>query len=420
MARKSSPWYWPERQGWFTILHGRRHHLGDHPADAPPPQKRKGGWVVPEAIERVFHALLAQPLEATSSLPAKTPVSPASLTVAELFDKYLDWCQRHRAERTFAWYCDHLQNFLDHLGDRAQMVATDLRPFHVIEWTDRHEGWSAAYRRGAIIAVQRSFNWAEELGHVALNPVKRIKKPQAQRRDNPMSAEDFALLLSKVAAGDPFRDLLVFAWHTGCRPQEARLIEPRHVNLAGECIVIPKEEAKGKRRPRVIYLDGPALEIVRRLLSLRRDGMLFRNTHGNPWRAYAICNRFNRLSLAVGMDALREMGITPPPLPRFNSRQYASEAEARAGRIRHNKLLVEHRKQIVKLARQHGRRLAAYDFRHAFCQRLLESGANHLAVAELMGHANGQMVSTVYSHMNRAAAHLKEILRRASGEGASA
>src|SRR5580700_5588818 len=62
MARKPSPWYWPERNGWYTILNGQRQPLGDHPADAPPPVKRKGKWFPPLSIEQAFHALLAAPV----------------------------------------------------------------------------------------------------------------------------------------------------------------------------------------------------------------------------------------------------------------------------------------------------------------------------------------------------------------------
>ncbi len=335
MARKPSPWYWPERRGWFTILHGQRHHLGDHPNEAPP-QKCKGKWVVPPFIDLIFHTLLAKPAEKKASEVVKNPGAACSLTVAELLDKYLDWCEKNRAPLTFEWYRDHLQDFLDHLGASAQMSAADLRPFHVVEWTDKHSTWSATYRRGAIVAVQRPFNWADELGYLAVNPIKKIRKPQPQRRDNPMSADDFALLLSKVEEGDPFRDLLLFAWHTGCRPQEVRHIEPRHVNLAEECIVIPKEEAKGKQRPRIIYLHGPALEIVRRLLTQHTEGKLFRNKHGNPWRRFAICNRFDRLNLAIGMDTLKEKGISLPPLPRFNPHRFSGKAEIVAARKKHN------------------------------------------------------------------------------------
>ncbi len=322
--------------------------------------------------------------------------------------------------RTYEWYRDHLQSFLNHLGDVASsMAVADLKPFHVIEWVDAHADWAASYRRGAIIAVQRPFNWAEEVGHLAANPIKRIKKPQPQRRENPVSPEDFAQLLAKVKPGDPFRDLLLFAWHSGCRPQEVRHIEPRHIQLASECIVIPKEEAKGKRRARIILLEGPALEIIKRLLADHPDGKLFRNTKGRAWKRFALCNRFDRLALAFGMDKLRQDGIPIPKLPRFNRRNYADKAQLAAARKQHQKQLRDRRKEIYKLARQLGKAWAAYDLRHGFCQRLLETGASHLAVAELLGHANGNMVSQVYSHMNKATAHLKATLKKAN-EGAPA
>ncbi len=41
------------------------------------------------------------------------------LTVAEVFEKYLDWCQKHRAGRTYDWYLDHVQSFVDSLTKPA-------------------------------------------------------------------------------------------------------------------------------------------------------------------------------------------------------------------------------------------------------------------------------------------------------------
>ncbi len=127
---------------------------------------------------------------------------------------------------------------------------------------DSHDSWGSTYSRGAIVAVQRCFNWAEEMGYIETNPVKKVKKPPATRRENHMTPEGYDAILEYLPEGDPFRDLLVFVWATGCRPQEARHIEPRHVHLDRECVVIPAEEAKGKRYPRVIYLHGHALEII--------------------------------------------------------------------------------------------------------------------------------------------------------------
>src|SRR4051812_6715797 len=164
----------------------------------------------------------------------------AATTLTHAIRKYLDWCRKNRAPRSVEWYQGHLDGFLRHLGSQALMPATDLRPYHVVEWVDSHERWGATYRRGAIVAVQRALNWAEEMGYLAASPVKKVQKPPAGRRDNPMTPEDVQALLARLRHGDPFRDLFLFIWHSGCRPQEARHVEPRHVQLDQGRIVIPK------------------------------------------------------------------------------------------------------------------------------------------------------------------------------------
>lgn len=57
--------------------------------------------------------------------------------------------------------------------------------------------------------------------------------------------------------------LLEFIWHSGCLPQEVVKVEVRHVELELRRIVFPASEAKGKKHPRVIYLDERALHFVR-------------------------------------------------------------------------------------------------------------------------------------------------------------
>jgi integrase len=394
VARKASPWFWEERGEYYVTIRGQRHRLSADKNEA----------------DRKFHELMAKP----EALPRPKCPSSNGPTVAEILDKYLDWCKKHRAARTFEWYSDHLQSFLNSLPNPAELTVADLKPFHVVEWVDAHPDWSATYRRGAIVAVQRPANWAYDLGYIASNPIRKIAKPEPQRRDNHMTPEQFARVLARVKEGDPFRDLLLFVWHSGCRPQEARHIEPRHVHLAGECVLIPKEEAKGKRQPRVIMLHGPALEIIKRLMAERKEGKLFLNCNGQPWKKFALCNRFDRLTIAFGIEQLKQQGISVPALPRFNRRAYTDKAQLAAARKEQQKKLRDRRKHIVRLARQHGKGHSCYDLRHGFCQRLLESGANHLAVAELLGHANGNQVSRTYSHMNRATAHLKETLKKAA------
>jgi integrase/recombinase XerC len=277
-------------------------------------------------------------------------------TVGALFRKYLGWCSKHRSARTAQWYGEHLASFLAHLGGQADAPLASLKPYHVVEWVDSHDTWGDTYKRGGIVAVQRACNWAEQMGYVDATPLKRIAKPPARRRDNPMAPGDFQAMLARVEEGDPFRDLLLFLWHTGCRPQEARHVEPRHVDLERAVVVIPKEEAKGNRYPRFIHLHSPAVEIVQRLMKRREQGKLFRNTRGEAWSKYAVCNRTYRLSRATGIKK------------------------------------------------------TAYDVRHGFATRKLVQGHDHLTIAEIMGHRDGTMLAKVYAHLDRNDAHLKKAL----------
>jgi hypothetical protein len=178
MARKPSPWYWPERNGWYTILNGQRQPLGNHPADAPPPQKRKGKWVTPESIEQAFHALLAAPV-ANHNHAVIPSAASSGLTVAEIFEKYLDWCMKHRSARSYEWYQKHIQLFLDYLPMSAAMPAASLRPFHIVEHLDKRPTWGPNQRRGAIVAITRPFNWAAKLGYIDISPVRPHHRSQS-------------------------------------------------------------------------------------------------------------------------------------------------------------------------------------------------------------------------------------------------
>lgn len=279
-----------------------------------------------------------------------------TLTVKTIIEKYLPWCEKHRSPRSHEWYEGHLNSFLKHPGI-AEIPALDLKPFHIIEWTDSKCTWGDTYKRGAIVAVQRVYNWAEEMGYIAATPIKKVKKPTAKRRETYMELADFTQILSNLDDDDPFRDLLEFVWYTGCRPQEVRHIEPRHVDTVHERIIFPAEESKGKRAKRIIYLHGRAWEITKKLLMEETSGgKLFKNNRGTPWTKYAICNRFHRISKSMG------------------------------------------------------KKLSCYAARHGFGTRKLIQGHDHLTVAALMGHTDGSMLAKVYSHIDQDTEHLKRAL----------
>ncbi len=277
-----------------------------------------------------------------------------SISVDALFSKYLAWCKTNRSPRSLEWYENYISKFLRHLGDNTAIPALELKPYHIVEWIDS-EGteWGDNYKGGAIIAIKRIYNWAEELGYVDSNPVKKLKKPQSKRRESHMTPVDFQRLVGCLSSDDPFREFITFMWHTGCRPQEARHIEPRHVDLERKCVIIPKEEAKGKRKARIIHLNDTALAIIQRGMESTLSAKVLNNSRGKPWTKYSICNRMYRLSKLID------------------------------------------------------RKLCSYDCRHGWATRKLIQGYDHLTIAALMGHTDGSMLAKVYSHIETNDAHLR-------------
>jgi site-specific recombinase XerD len=199
MPRVPKPWFREDRQAYFVTIGGVRHNLG---ADK-------------KAADKKFHELMAADT-GTPKSSAATPATSNGMTVAEVFDKYLDWCQKHRSPRTYEWTQKHIQQFCTHLGKACHTTFGELRPFHIVEWVDKKTTWGANQKRGAIIAVQRPFSWALKLGYIERNPVAGVEKPKAKRRDAYVTPEQFTVLMERYKEGDPFRDLLAFLWETGC------------------------------------------------------------------------------------------------------------------------------------------------------------------------------------------------------------
>lgn len=402
MARIPKPWFREDRHAYFVTIGGTRHNLG--------PDKK--------SADRRYHELMAQADEPKPA-PTKPPLNSATahtiptlkaddtLTVGLVYEKFLDWCQKHRSTRTYEWSQDHIQKFCDHLKVARTMPATDLRPFHIVEWVDSRTTWGANQKRGAIVALTRPFNWAAKIGYIAVSPVRGVEKPTPTKRESHMTPEDFTTILSFVK-DDPFRDLLTFAYEAGCRPQEARLIEARHLRLDQHRIEIPPLEAKGKKRWRVIYLSDKAEEMVIRLAKLRPTGPIFLNMDDNPWKAQAIVCRFQRLLVKLaGKDAAL------PPLPRFDRRNYKEPTALAAARESHQKARVARRKKMAKLAREQETRVAMYDIRHCFATRKLKAGHDPITVATLLGHKDGAMLCKHYEELSRDGEHLRKAVNSA-------
>lgn len=336
------PWFRENRNTWYVTIDGVQHNL--RTADKS------------EAFDR-WHKMMSNRDE--------TRLPTAEFPVANVLALFAEYCEKHNSKSTYEWYRRFLHSFLRTIP--KTQVTEQLRPFHVTRWLDANQTWGASSRRGAITALKRAFNWAIQQGYLEHSPIATIQKPRETRRETTLTNEQRQLIFDE--AGDQnFRDLLILIQETGCRPQEVRCVEARHVELQKELWVFPVAENKtGDKtgKSRVVYLTPKALEVTRRLVKLHPTGALLRNSKGEPWTRNAIRCRFRRLR-----------------------KRLADELPAD---------------------------LCLYLYRHTFATDGLERGVDPVTLSELMGHADATTVSRVYQHVASRTDHMRKAALRVTG-----
>lgn len=338
---KNEPWF-REFDGWWYVYvrkNGKRRQI----------KLAQGKENKAQAYERWIALGRGERFQATAGPQSVLP----------LLDLFLDHCSRNLAQATFDLNRNFLQSFCSVVGD---ITLGELKPLHVTAWLDAHRGWSSSTRNCAVRVIRRAFNWLTDEGHIDRSPVKSVKAPRAETREVLVDDATFGNILAHTR-DENFRDFLTFVRHSGCRPQEAMKLEARHVDLSLRRIVFPTSQAKGKRAPRVIYLDDTALEIVTRLSGLRPTGTIFRNRRGRSWNRNAVRCRFRRLKDKVGG-------------------QYCT-----------------------------------YHLRHTFATDALQK-LDPITVAVLMGHSDATTLARTYQHLAKLPEVMIEAAKKATGEGA--
>ncbi len=332
----------------------------------PKPWFRKGrGWYVQIGTKQIFldmdetrardkyHVLMTRKGRGVAN------ASPNGPTLAELVDRYAVWTKLNRAEATATLIAWRLQKLLDFL-DAPALLAKDLRPTDLQKWVDaapvnkKAKTKSPTTKRGLIMVVQTAYSWAVDNDLIESSPIARMRKPSGQARESHVAPTDFADLLA-ACRHESLRDIITVAWETGMRPHEVRIVEAKWVD--GGKIVFPVRRSKGKKKARVVFLSETAASICERLGKRYPDGPIFRNKYGGNWTADA---------LKCAMD---------------------------------------------RLFARTGKRFAMVDFRHGFATRKLKDGVGTITLAALMGHADGSMISKVYSHVHEDDEHLRAAVK---------
>ena len=88
------PFYRKSRETWYVEVDGRQISLGKDR----------------DATFQRYHEIMATPPDERQRRSRGTT---SGMNLTELFDRFLDWVQQHRAPDTFLWYQYRLQRFAD-------------------------------------------------------------------------------------------------------------------------------------------------------------------------------------------------------------------------------------------------------------------------------------------------------------------
>lgn len=311
MPRRPEPWYREQVGEYYVTIKGKQHRLG--------PDKDKA--------YDAFHELMT-----------KQQPEIVTGTVAEVIERYMDWVQVNRP-KSYTWYKKRIAHFYDSIKN---LRTQKLRPLHIQTIMDKAD-WSDAYKAGCVTAMKRAFNWAVDQGYLDRNPLRGLKKPDPGHREQTLTQEQFDTALSHVP-NQNFKDIAGFVWYTGCRPEEVVKITPDMVDLPNSRVIIPRLDAKKKKRPRIIYLCPEARAIVER--NIGNTPTLFLNTKGRQWNAFAIACTWGRIEKKTGV------------------------------------------------------RYCATALRHSYATHQLQTGTDAVTVATLLGHSDTSMLAKVYANLS--------------------
>lgn len=286
-----------------------------------------------------------------------------SAPIREIFAHFTNHIEATSAGSTKEWYHRYLKSFSAAVGGLTPVG--DVRPFHLTQWVDEHFPPPKSQHHPKR-AVKAAFTWAAAQGMIDANPLAAVKVGKSGRIAEALTVEQRSLLLED-AHDDAFRRLLTALEATGCRVQEIRTVEARHVLRNADGLPIAwafaaDEHKTGKKRslPRVVPLSGSAAALTAELCEAHPAGPLFRNRDGQPWTSNAIRCRFRRR------------------------------------RIKHT----------TKLPK----RLRGTHYRHTAATDLSAAGENLDVIRQITGHADLSMLLETYLH-----SHGIEKLREALG-----
>ena len=220
------------------------------------------------------------------------------VTVREIVDRFLRWCEPRRAPSTVRQYRSRLKKLVRVFGDRD---FDDLRPLDLQEFLDDiNLGMAPDTQRANIIVLERLQTWAVEFQLVDVPVLTGIEKPRSRRRERIPTADEITQIMN--AADRSFQLIYSALRYSGARPNELCRARVSNIDTETNCIVLHDHKTAAETgRPRIIPIGNKLQGIISESLGGRTEGHLFLRANGKPWTTDSLGAKFRRLRERLGL-----------------------------------------------------------------------------------------------------------------------
>ena len=240
-------------------------------------------------------------------------------TQTETFGDFFDTHVRHLTgitPGTRAGYDAQRRRYLTELDDLPLTLITRHHIADIVNRLDR-QGLAPKTIKNVIHMLSSVLGAAVDEGHIARNPVRRVRLPKASLTEAEvrfMTREEAATLLAEIP--DHYQPLVMFLLGTGLRWSEATALQARHVNLQAGTVLVRQAwkrvpggfeigVPKSRKANRTVNAAVPALVAVAPMLR-RPNDLVFLTPNGKVVRH---ANFYNR----IWKPAAEASGLNPQP-----------------------------------------------------------------------------------------------------------
>jgi len=311
-------------------------------------------------------------------------INGSSITVNELFQKWIELNSRGKAYRTIKEYNDIYRNYIkDSIG---YIKVRDLKGLHIKELLLNLEDIPTTAKK-TIQLLKRVLNEAVDNDFIHKNVAQFIKSPRINKKEKkPLTTLQDKLLLNNSSKYSSFFLLMRY---TGMRREEIVPLTIDDIDLKNKKILINKavtfinnqpvlKETKNYKSRTVPILDiiyNIVEELVNNAKSQKRNLLFVTERNSYMLTESAIKRHLESYILSLNND-----------IKKINDKENNED------------------KLIPKIS------FSCHILRHSYCTMLYYAGLKIKKAQELMGHSSADMVYNIYTHLDEERENSTELI----------